>query len=177
MEETGWGNHKIRVANISMCVRDFVLSDLSYLRQMIHNAIDASYAKVYPDRAVQFFKDFHSDQRILERSQKGEILIIESDNVIVATGAVVGNEILGVFVRSEEQEKGYGKTIMNELERRAKTRGFVEITLSISLPSRKFYEALGYEIVGDRSVDVGQGQRLDYWEAQKTIAPKRHLII
>ncbi len=139
---------------------------------MIHDTIDASYSGVYPERAVEFFKTFHSEEGIRERSQKGEILIIERDNVIVATGAIVSNEVLGVFVRSPDQGGGYGKAIMNELERRAKAKGFAEIILAVSLPSRKFYEALGYEIIRDSFVDVGKGQRLDYWEACKSIAPK-----
>jgi GNAT superfamily N-acetyltransferase len=154
-----------------MCIRDFVLSDLSSLRQMVHDTIDASYSGVYPERAVEFFKTFHSEERIRERSQKGEILIIERNNVIMATGAIVGNEVLGVFVRPLEQGRGYGKAIMNELERRAKAEGLTQITLAVSLPSRKFYEALGYEIVRDNSVDVGEGQHLDYWEARKSVAP------
>ncbi len=64
------------------------------------------------------------------------------------------NEVLGVFVRPQEQGSGYGKAIMNELESRAKTKGFTQITLAVSLPSRKFYEALGYEIIRNCFVDV-----------------------
>jgi hypothetical protein len=55
---------------ISLCIRDCPLSDLSSLRQMMHNTIDASCSTVYTDRAVHFFKGFHSDQRILERSRE-----------------------------------------------------------------------------------------------------------
>jgi len=142
---------------------------------MIHETIDACYSGVYPERAVEFFKTFHSEERILERSQKGEILILERDNTIVATGAIVGNEVLGVFVRPLEQGSGYGKAIMNALESRAKTKELTQITLAVSLTSKKFYEALGYEIVRDSSVDVGEGQHLNYWEARKSIAPNQSL--
>ena len=140
---------------------------------MIHETIDACYSGVYPERAVEFFKTFHSEERILERSQKGEILILERDNIIVATGAIVGNEVLGVFVRPLEQGSGYGKAIMIELESRAKTKELTQITLAVSLTSKKFYEALGYEIVRDSSVDVGEGQHLNYWKARKSIAPNQ----
>jgi GNAT superfamily N-acetyltransferase len=153
-----------------MSIRDIDSYDLDSLRKMMHDTIDACYSMVYPERAVQFFKTYHSDQNIAERRQKGDVLLIKRGDLIVATGAMVGNEVLGVFVRLEDQGKGYGKTIMNELERRAKIKGLDQITLAISLPSRKFYEALGYEIVGDCFEDVGEGQRLDYWEARKTIA-------
>jgi hypothetical protein len=47
------------------------------------------------------------------------------------------------------------------------------VSLSVSLPSRRFYEALGYEIVEERSIDVGEGQRLDFWQAHKALALAR----
>jgi len=132
------------------------------LHRIIHDTVDASYSGVYPDRAVQFFKEYHSQKRIMERSQPGEILVIERDGSIVATGALVGNEILGVFVKPEDQGQGLGKRIMSELEARAKSKGFSEIVLSVSLPSRSFYETLGYEVLEACLLDVGEGQHLNY---------------
>jgi N-acetylglutamate synthase-like GNAT family acetyltransferase len=152
-----------------MWVRQFHDSDLIPLHRMICDMIDASYSGVYPVRAVQFFKEYHSEKKIMERSQAGEVLIIERDGSIVATGALVGNEILGVFVKPDNQGQGYGKTIMSQLEHRAKAKGLSEVVLSVSLPSRKFYENLGYEVLAECSLDVGEGQHLDYWPARKTL--------
>ena len=150
-------------------IRPFRDVDLALLYRMIQDTIDVSYSGAYPDRAVQFFKRYHSEKRIMERSRAGEILVIERDGSIVATGALVGKEILGVFVKPEDQGQGFGKRIMNELEERAKKKAVWEIVLSVSLPSRKFYEALGYEVLEECLLDVGEGQHLNYWPARKTI--------
>lgn len=72
-------------------VRNFIPSDLDSLSQMIIDTIDHSYSQVYPERAVEFFKTYHSKEKILERNEKGEILIIEKDKEIIATGTVVEN--------------------------------------------------------------------------------------
>lgn len=150
-------------------VRLFRDSDLDSLRTLIYDTIDASYSGVYPDRAVQFFKEYHSTKRIIERSRAGEIVIIERAGSLIATGALVGNEILGVFVKSDCQGQGYGKRIMSELENRARAQGIFEILLSVSLPSREFYENLEYEILPECSIDVGEGQHLNYWPGRKTL--------
>jgi GNAT superfamily N-acetyltransferase len=150
-------------------IRQFREADLASLHRMINDTIDASYVGVYPDRALQFFKEYHSKKRIMERSQAGEILMIDRYGSTVATGALVGNEILGVFVKPEDQGQGFGKRIMSELEGRAKKKGLSEIVLSVSLPSRKFYEALAYELFNECSLDVGDGQHLHYWPARKTL--------
>jgi GNAT superfamily N-acetyltransferase len=154
---------------VSHVIRPFREADLVSLHRMINNTIDASYTGVYPDRAVQFFKEYHSKKKIMERSQVGEILMIGRHGSIVATGALVGNEILGVFVKPEDQGQGLGKRIMSELEGRAKEKGFSEIVLSVSLPSRKFYESLEYELFDECSLDVGDGPHLNYWPARKTM--------
>jgi N-acetylglutamate synthase-like GNAT family acetyltransferase len=150
-------------------IRLFGDVDLGSLHHMICDTIDASYSGVYPVRAVQFFKEFHSEERIKERSHAGEVLIIERGGFIIATGALVGNEILGVFVKPDNQGQGYGKTIMSEFESRAKAKGLSEVVLSVSLSSRKFYENLGFEVLAECSLVVGEGQHLDYWPGRKTL--------
>ncbi len=89
---------------------------------------------------------------------------------MLATGALVGSEIIGVFVHPDYQRQGHGKAIMAELEKRAKADGLSEIALSISLPSRRFYENLGYEILDECALDVGEGQYLTYWPGIKSLA-------
>ena len=58
---------------------------------------------------------------------------------------------------------------MRELENEAKARGCTESELSVSLPSRGFYEGLGYEMLEECLIDVGEGQHLDFWKARKPL--------
>ena len=139
------------------------------INRLIYATIDASYSDVYPEKAVRFFKRVHSKARIAKRSKKGEILVLERDGIILATGAAIGHEIVGVFVNPNDQGHGFGKAIMGKLEKRIRANGYSEVVLDISLPSRKFYEALGYEIFKDCSIDVGDGQHLAFWQARKAL--------
>lgn len=150
-------------------IRKFRESDLASVRNLIHQTIDACYAGVYSPRAVQFFKNFHSEEQIMERHRQGEILVIEQDGQLVATGTIVGSEIFGVFVQPAVQRCGHGAALMRELEGRARTRGCSEAELSVSSPSRAFYEALGYEMLEECSMDVGEGEHLDFWKARKRL--------
>jgi ribosomal protein S18 acetylase RimI-like enzyme len=157
------------VSSEDIRLRDFRSADLASVRRLIHNTIGVSYSRVYPPRAVQFFRQFHSEQEILARSEAGEILVAEREGTIVATGALVGREILGVFVDAQCQDRGYGTAVMRELERRAKERGCKEVELSVSLPSRGFYERRGYQVLEECSIDVGEGERLRFWKARKSL--------
>lgn len=150
-------------------IRLFRDADLVPLHDLICGTIDVSYSGVYPKRAVAFFKEYHSKDAILKRGQTGEILIAEKAGAMVATGSLVKNEVSGVFVKPDLQNQGLGKAIMRELENRAVSRGFVEVTLDVSLPSRGFYEGLGYEMLTEHKIDVGEGQFLRYWPGRKRL--------
>ncbi|MCG8695352.1 MAG: GNAT family N-acetyltransferase [Minwuiales bacterium] len=152
-------------------IRKFQESDIGPLQRLIHDTIDISYAEVYPPRAVEFFKEFHAEDKILARSRAGTILVVEEDGELVGTGSIVDGEIFAVFVHPKCQSGGRGKALMQRLEDQARAEGVVESELSVSLPSLKFYQRLGYEIVEERSRDLGEGQRLDFWAAKKTLTP------
>lgn len=138
---------------------------------MICEIIDASYSGVYPPRAVAFFKEHHSEKKIVERSAVGEILVLisERDGSILATGSLTGFEIVGVFVRPDHQRQGYGKSVMTKLEQTAMEKGITELSLSISLPSKQFYEHLGYKVFEECVLDVGEGECLKYWSGKKKL--------
>jgi ribosomal protein S18 acetylase RimI-like enzyme len=150
-------------------IREFEKSDTDAVRRLIHNTIDISYSPVYPPGAVKFFKVFHSSERIADRSQNGKTLVIEADGNIVGTGSLSGGEISGVFIDPAFQRSGYGRILMLELEKMARANNRPSVSLAVSLPSRRFYEKLGYEITERCSIEVGNGEHLDYWEAVKNL--------
>lgn len=152
-------------------IREFQDADIGVLRRLIFETIDVSYAPVYPPRAIEFFKRFHAEAEIRARGRDGTTLVVEDDGALIATGSLVGDEILAVFVRPGVQRGGYGKALMQALEARACANGVTACTLSISLPSLEFYQGLGYEILEERARDLGDGQRLDFWKARKSLTP------
>ena len=158
---------------MSVSIRPFTSSDLSDLKQLIHGTIDVSYADAYPPRARDYFKSFHSDEAIVERSEKGLILMAESPETgaLVGTGSMVDQDIFALFVSPDHQGEGIGKRLMERLESRAVESGMTLAELHVSLPSKAFYENLGYTMLEACAVDVGEGQELKYWRAEKRLVP------
>jgi putative acetyltransferase len=149
--------------------RRFEAQDLEPLQRLVHLTIDSSYAGLYPPRAVAYFRELYSLQQILDRQAAGEIVVVECDGALVATGAIVAAEISGVFVHPQLQRRGIGAQVMDVLERHAQAAGHESVHLAVSLPSRRFYESRGYRMLEPCSIDVGEGERLDYWKAEKSL--------
>ncbi len=150
-------------------LRPFRDSDLESVRHLIEKTIDACYSGTYPPRAVAFFKEHHSKENIIGRTRVGEFLVLLGGGKLIATGSLAEGEISGVFVDPQFQRSGIGARMMRALEGRAVENGWAEVHLDVSLPSRGFYERLGYQIMEERSIDVGGGERLDYWHAKKRL--------
>lgn len=150
-------------------VRDFQAPDMESIQQLISASIDNTYLRHYPLQTINFFKALYSGERLLERAKKGKAIILERNGHIVGAGFILGNEIRGVFINPAFQHKGYGKKLMHELERIAAAGNHREVSLSLALPSREFLEALGYQILKERSIEVKNGKRLHYWSATKAL--------
>ncbi|MDQ2076389.1 GNAT family N-acetyltransferase [Marinimicrobium sp. ABcell2] len=150
-------------------IRRFEASDVEPVISLIHKTIDESYAAFYSAPVLKFFKGFHSEDAILKRNEQGDIWILERGSEIVGTGATVENEIYGVFVSPASQRTGFGRLIMEHLEEQLRKAGHRHSKLSISLPSRTFYESMGYKVINEVNREVDAGHYLRFWKAEKQL--------
>lgn len=155
--------------NDDIVLRVAGLEDIPLVGSLIRDTIRTSYAAVYPPRAVEFFLSYHTDDAILRRKESGTVVVAVRGREIVGTGSLVGGEITGVFVRPDLQGNDIGSLVMRELEALAAAGGRTRVELSISLPSRGFYERRGYRIMRAAGIDVGMAQTLEYWEGMKIL--------
>ena len=95
------------------------------------------------------------DENYIQYKLEGSIRIgIEEDGKIVAglDACITAFRILyvsTVFVEEAYRRKGYGRKLIREMESRAAKMGVNTIRLdTFSWQGKEFYEALGYEIVG-----------------------------
>jgi GNAT superfamily N-acetyltransferase len=151
-------------------LRFFRSNDLAALQRLIFQTIDFSYHAVYPDEAIQYFKDYHSNNRILDDASMGNTLIILKSNILLGTGTLCNSSIRRVFVSPDCQGQGLGKLIMSSLEQIALSHRETLLSLEASLPSQVFYHHMGYQTIEKCFIEVGNNQSLDYFRMQKALA-------
>ncbi|MBG9986187.1 GNAT family N-acetyltransferase [Facklamia sp. DSM 111018] len=101
------------------------------------------------NRLEEYDKDYIPDQ--LDGSIS--IGIEENGKIIAGLDATMTTfkimYLSTIFVDAADRKKGYGKILMEELERRSKQLGANTIRLdTFSWQGKEFYEALGYQQVG-----------------------------
>ena len=150
-------------------IRRFRKRDLPAVKELIDNTVDICYPADYPKEAVQYFKQYHCEENILKGAAKGWTIVLEENNRIIGTGTIINNHIMKVFVNPKFQKRGLGKLIMNKLEDKAISSGVNRVKLDASLPSKKFYDALGYKTCEKTYVKLENGKKLHYYKMDKAL--------
>ena len=140
------------------------------MHSLIQDTIHVSYHGIYPVEAIEFFADYHSKGSIWNDAASGYAVVAESDGEIVGIGILLGTNIRRVFVSSKHQHKGIGKSIVQELMRRAQFEKLPSLDLDSSLSAREFWESLGFSVQKEDQIPVRNGNRLLFFRMVKTLA-------
>jgi GNAT superfamily N-acetyltransferase len=153
----------------SVCLREYRPCDLNSVKGLIHGTIDDCYPPVYPAEAVLFFKAYHSDEAIAARTSQGHTVVLEQHGRIVGTGTLGNDHVSAVFVERSFQGKGLGRRLMRHLEAKARSVGVSCVTLDASLPSKRFYDSLGYFVIDEAVLPVANGKSLRFYRMRKPL--------
>ena len=136
---------------------------------MILKTIDASYIIAYPSSAICRFKKNHTKTRLVEGAKEGYMVVLERGGRIVGTGTLMGNKITRVYVAVAEQGRGFGKKIMKALEQHARDSGLESVFLNSSIVAKGFYKHVGYTVEAQKSVEMDDGEQLEYFHMVKSL--------
>jgi GNAT superfamily N-acetyltransferase len=150
-------------------IREFREPDLQAVKRLVDKTIDISYADAYPEEAIAFFKEYHSEAHILDDAADGYMIVLEVGGETIGTGTLSGTTIGRVFVDPSYQHQGLGKAIMRTLEEKALANDVETLDLSASLVAKPFYDSLGYTTQEERSIPVENDQELRYYAMVKRI--------
>jgi len=139
------------------------------LKSLIHRTIALCYPGHYCAEAVRFFMNYHNEEAIRRDAREGCVVVLERAGRIVGTGTLVGDEIKRVFVDPAAQRLGAGRRIMQYLEDKAHSSRVATIKLDASLPSKAFYDKLGYDTVEKTFLPVENARRLDFFKMRKIL--------
>lgn len=158
--------------NLKLQPEIFNPKDLDELYKFIVETIQTSYFGYYPEEAIHHFIEYSNKQGILADAQRNHVIVVKNKNKIVGTGTLKYTHIQRVFVSPNEQGKGLGKLIMNELETVAKENNLKLVELHSSLFAKRFYDNLEYKMFKIGKVAVENGELLYYQRMAKIVGER-----
>ena len=154
-----------------MEIKNYTESYFSIIFDIVHKTIEEIYPKYYPGSAVDFFHYHHSKEK-MEKQLPNEVTMVlfdENTNKFIGTGSLFLNEIKRFFILPEYQGKGYGKILLNELEKNIDKNKYDKYVLDSSLGAVEFYRKNGYLFKDYKTINLSDGCYLCYLEMYKNI--------
>ncbi|MBO7452371.1 MAG: GNAT family N-acetyltransferase [Clostridiales bacterium] len=143
-----------------MEIRKAVEKDFETVKTITQDTIKEVYPKYYPDGAVKFFSNHHSDENIRRDINNGRVyLLITDDKEMAGTVTLSNDEIDRLFVLPSYQHKGYGRMLLDFAEKEI-AKSYDKIVIHASLPAKKIYLKRGFHEVEYNILDTGYGDYL-----------------
>ena len=144
-------------------------TDLDTVKEITHTTVNTIYPHYYPDGAVKFFLEHHSDENIRDDISKGCVYLLnDAEEKSIGTVTVKNNEICRLFVLPEYQGNGFGKILLDFSEAEI-AKKYDEIVLDSSLSAKPVYIKRGYKEREYRTVRTSNGDCLCYDVMTKNI--------
>ena len=150
-------------------IKEFSIGDLDDLHRLVQETIAISYPEFYTPAAVEAFTRYHSPEQIQRDAEDGYTVILQVNGKCIGTGTLTGTNIKRVFVHPSYQGHGYGKLVIDILEKKALSQGSGFLDLAASLGSRQFYDSLGYRGDQQEFVPIGNGEKLHFYPMTKKL--------
>ena len=136
--------------------------------QLVQETVQTVYPHYYRDEIVDFFCQLHSLKNISDDIRQGYVYTLSLNHVLIGTGSLRQAHITRVYVSPAFRGKGYGRAIMEHLEREIR-RNFPAARLDASLPASRFYEQCGYHTVRHEQYPVENNVILVYEIMEKDL--------
>ncbi|MFC1920860.1 GNAT family N-acetyltransferase [Chloroflexota bacterium] len=151
----------------NIIIRQSNIDDAASIYGLLQKTFDISYKGVYPQEAIDRFKNRYSEDFVIELATEGYTVVVEHNEEIIGTGNLHENSIRQVYIDPSYQKQGVGKLIVDELELKAKDNQLSFLDLGASLLSRNFWESLGYTLDKEDSVPIENDQELRFFRMSK----------
>lgn len=143
-------------------------SDAEEIYRIVQDTIRTVYPRYYPEEVVEFFCALHCRENIFRDIKEGFVGVLRDGSRIVGTGCFRDDHITRVYIKPEEQGKGYGSYMMQCLEDEIQAK-YDTAYLDASLPASRLYEKRGYRTIRHEKWNVENGRILVYEVMAKSL--------
>jgi RsiW-degrading membrane proteinase PrsW (M82 family)/ribosomal protein S18 acetylase RimI-like enzyme len=162
----------------TMALRKAFPHDIPLIRDMACKIWPVTYGGILTKDQLGYMLDLlYSEKKLGEDMEKGIQFAMLYDGVEPIGFASIGMtepqvyKLHKLYVMPSYQGKGAGKFIINELINVIKRKGAATLLLNVNRnnPAKSFYENLGFTVIKEEDVDIGNGYFMNDYVMEKKI--------
>jgi diamine N-acetyltransferase len=152
--------------NSPLSIRKATQHDLSIIQDIAYKTWPSAYAHILTHDSLNYMLGyFYSSEALEKQMQDGhEFFIAELNNVAVGFAAISKYEegiykLNKLYVLPHIQKSGAGKALMDHVTQHIKSYDVKQLILNVNRnnSAKSFYERLGFSILKEEDVDLGNG--------------------
>lgn len=158
----------------AVSIRDADITAIDLIRQLAEQTWWPTYSPIITHEQIRYMLDTIYSVETLERVMKdgSQHFIILYDDRGPQGFAAYGLrpdeptvfKLHKLYVLPDNQGKGYGKLMIEEVKRRIRLQNSHTLDLNVNRfnPAKSFYEKLGFQIIRDEDISIGPYWMNDY---------------
>ena len=123
--------------------------DAGDISAVILRTLRETNAKDYPGDIIESVARSFTPDAVRRLIDKRTVFVAVIGGRVVGTSSLDGSVVRTVFVSPEVQRRGIGKLLMAAVERTARERNIVSLTVASSVSAETFYTQLGFTALRD----------------------------
>ncbi|MEP6467062.1 MAG: GNAT family N-acetyltransferase [Parafilimonas sp.] len=162
----------------NIIIREANKNDIEIIQQLAHKIWPSAYGKILSaDQLKYMIEVFYSESSLQKQFEEGHFLVVEENKqpIAFADYSLLKDAIYKlnkIYALPSEQGKGIGKLLMNDVIKRVKQNGATALRLNVnrSNKAKQFYEHLGFKIISEEDIDIGEGYFMNDYIMEKLIS-------
>ena len=155
-------------------IRQATINDLETIRQIAEDTWWVAYSPILEKEQISFMlNEIYSVEKITQQLNSGSqiyLLLIEDDKPVAFAAYSPREEdpdiykLHKLYCLPETQGKGYGKTLINEVENKTIEAGKNTLDLNVNRynKAKTFYEKMGFSVAYEQDIAIGPYWMNDY---------------
>ncbi|OXB21740.1 GNAT family N-acetyltransferase [Flavobacterium tructae] len=162
-----------------IAISQATVSDIKQIQKIVHITWPITYGEILTKEQLDYMLDlFYSEEALADQLDKKEQLfyMIEDDMTNIGFIGIEHNykekavtKIHKIYLLPETQGKGIGKKVIEEIERLGAVHNSQALSLNVNRfnTALGFYKKIGFEIVGESDLDIGNGYLMEDYVMEK----------
>lgn len=130
-------------------IRPMRRQDIPAVSALIQNTVLVSNSADYDLEVIRALLENFSQRGLRSLAGRRRLFVCDSGGRLRGVIGLEGEAVCNLFVAPDEQGRGIGQELLEQVEDLAREQGLARISLDSSLTAVGFYERLGYRRTGE----------------------------
>jgi len=133
--------------DVLMTIRGFINDDAAAVSQLIVENLKTVNIRDYSRELMDVLAEHKSPQSLQKLAGECDAFVAVEDGRILGVAMLYGNRITNMFVHTQSQSSGIGRSLIAHIEKLARTRKISKLSLDSSITALGFYIKCGYRVI------------------------------